>query len=120
MYACTSEIRRGFFEGCARTKESAFATLAPYPLVLDSRIDSERCALATPLVRVYARLWKRPSEEPLLGTLVYKPAAGHYNSGKCFIVIFGYSPSMEGVGSQGSAWHIPPSKLFYSEAMALR
>jgi hypothetical protein len=49
-----------------------------------------------PLVRVYARLWKRPSEKLLQGTLVYKPAAGHYNSGKCFIVIFGYSPSVEG------------------------
>src|SRR5215208_5749527 len=66
---------------------------------LDSRIDSERRALATPLVRVYARLWRRPSEKPLLGTLVYKPAAGHYNSRKCFIVIFGYSPLVEGVGS---------------------
>jgi len=66
---------------------------------LDSRIDSERRALSTPLVRVYARLWRRPSEKPLLGTLVYKPAAGHYNSRKCFIVIFGYSPLVEGVGS---------------------
>jgi hypothetical protein len=32
-------------------------------------------------------------------TLVYKPAAGHYCSSKCFVVIFGYSPSVEGVGS---------------------
>jgi hypothetical protein len=41
-----------------------------HPLALDSRIDSERRALATPLVRVYAGLWKRPSEKSLLGTLV--------------------------------------------------
>jgi hypothetical protein len=27
------------------------------------------------------------------------PRAGHYNSGKCFIVNFSYSPSVEGVGS---------------------
>jgi hypothetical protein len=44
------------------------------------------------VVRVYARLLKRPSEKPLVGTLVHKSAAGHYSS-KCFIVIFGYSPS---------------------------
>jgi hypothetical protein len=41
----------------------------------------------------------RAFEKPLLGSSVYKPAAGHYYSGKCFIVIFGYSPSVEGVGS---------------------
>jgi hypothetical protein len=35
-------------------------------------------------------------------TSVYKPAAGHYSS-KCFIVIFGYSPWVEGVGSKGGA-----------------
>jgi hypothetical protein len=108
------------FRGGVQTQQCNRQSQRPTPSLLDSRIDSERRALTTLLVRVYARLWKRTCEKPLQGTLVYQPAAGHYNSGKCFIVIFGYSPSMEGVGSQGSAWHIPPSKLFYSEAMALR
>ena len=49
---------------------------------------------------------------------VSKPAR-HYNSGKCFIVIYGYSPSVEGVGSLGGDGVSSP-ELFYSEAMALR
>jgi hypothetical protein len=119
MYACVPETGRGFFEGVC-TPSNATAYLHDPPLPLDSGIDSGRRTLAAIAVRAYAGPGKAPFENPLQGTSVYKPAAGHYNSGKCFIVIFGYSPSMEGVGSQGSAWHIPPSKLFYSEAMALR
>jgi hypothetical protein len=82
-----------------RANETRLLTRQDSPLPLDSRIDSERRALATRLVRFYAQLLKRPSEKPFLGTLVYKPAAGHYNSVKCFIVIYGYCPSVDGVGS---------------------
>jgi hypothetical protein len=86
------------FRGVVREGESAtYFSRPPYPR--NSRIDSEKRTLAATLVRVYAGLWKRPTEKPLLGTSVYKPAAGHYNSGKCFVLIFGYSPSVEGVGS---------------------
>src|SRR5215217_4577705 len=46
---------------------------ATHPLALDSRIDSERRALATPLVRFYARLWKRPSEKPILALRYMSP-----------------------------------------------
>jgi hypothetical protein len=81
-----------FSRGCAHAAARLLISTT-HPLALDSRIDSERRALATLLVQFYARLLKRPSEETLQGTSVYKPAAGHYNSGKCFIVIFGYSPS---------------------------
>jgi hypothetical protein len=92
------KLAADFSSGCAHSAARLLISTT-HPLALDSRIDSERRALATPLVRVYARLWKRPSEKPLQGTSVFKPAAGHCNSGKCFIVIFGYSPSVEGVGS---------------------
>jgi hypothetical protein len=63
-------VAADFSAGCAGggTGNSLFATL-PYPC--NSRIDSERRVLAAILVRVYAGLWKRPSEKPLLGTLVY-------------------------------------------------
>src|SRR5829696_4109340 len=43
------------------------------PPGLDSRIDSERRALATPLVRFYARLWKRPSEKLILALRYMSP-----------------------------------------------
>jgi transposase len=46
---------------------------ATHPLALDSRIDSERRALATPLVRFYARLWKRPSEKLILALRYMSP-----------------------------------------------
>jgi hypothetical protein len=49
-----------------------FATL-PYPR--NSRIDSERRVLAAILLRLYAGLWKRRSEKPLLGTSVHKLTA---------------------------------------------
>jgi hypothetical protein len=65
MYACISDIGGGFFEGVCRQK-NRLLTRQDSPLPLDSRIDCERRALATPLVWIYARLWKRPSEKPLL------------------------------------------------------
>jgi hypothetical protein len=118
MYACIPEIGGGFFEGvCAPSNATAYLNDPPLPL--DSGIDSGRRALAAISVRAYAGPGKAPFENPLQGTSVYKPAGGHYNSGKCFIVIFGCSPSVEGVGSLGGAWRIPPSELFYSEAMGL-
>ena len=99
MYACILETDRGF-RGVAREGESAtyFSRPSPY-YPRNSRIDSEKRALAATLVRVYAGLWKRPTEKPLLGTSVFEPTAGHYCSSQCFVVIFGYSPSVEGVGS---------------------
>ena len=54
-----------FARGCALSAARLLISTT-HPLPLDSRIDSERRALATPLVRFYARLWKRPSEKPLL------------------------------------------------------
>jgi hypothetical protein len=54
-----------FSRGCAHSAARLLISTT-HPLPLDSRIDSERRALATPLVRIYARLWKRPSEKPLL------------------------------------------------------
>jgi hypothetical protein len=63
---------------------------------------------------------KRAFRETPSSTSVYKPAAAHYNCGKSFIVIYGYSPSVEGVGSQVGVWRIPPLEPFYSEAMVLR
>jgi hypothetical protein len=51
--------------GCAHSAARLLISTT-HPLALDSRIDSERRALATPLVRVYARLLIRPSEKPLL------------------------------------------------------
>jgi len=64
-----------------------------------SRIDSGRRVLAAILVRICSGPWIEPSKKPLLDTSVHKPAARHYNCAKCFIVIFGYSPSVDGVGS---------------------
>ncbi len=98
MYACNLEIGRGFFEGCA-DRGIGHVLFATHPYPRKSRIDSEKRALSASLVRVYAGLWKRPTEKPLLGTSVFEPTAGHYCSSKCFVVIFGYSPSVEGVGS---------------------
>jgi hypothetical protein len=98
MYAYISENGGGFFEGVC-TPSNATAYLHDPPLPLDSGIDSGRRTLAAISVRAYAGPGKAPFENPLQGTSVYKPAAGHYNSGKCFIVIFGCSPSVEGVGS---------------------
>jgi hypothetical protein len=103
---------------CTPSNETAY--LHDPPLPLDSGIDSGRRALAAISVRAYVGPGKAPFENSLQGTSVYKPAAGHYDSGECFIVIFGCSPSVEGVGSLGGAWRIPPSEPFYSEAMALR
>ncbi len=74
-----------------------FSRASPYPR--NSRIDSEKRALAATLIRVYAGSWKRPTEKPPSSTSIFEPAAGHYCSSKCFVVIFGYSPSVEGVGS---------------------
>ena len=58
----------------------------------NSRIGSRRHALAAFSVQVCEGPQKRPSEKTLQGTSEYKPAAGHYNSSKCFIAIFGYAP----------------------------
>jgi hypothetical protein len=87
-----------FSRGCAgrRLGNLLFAT---HPLALDSRIDSERRALAFPIGPGLRTTVETDFRETPSSTLVYKPAAGHYNSGKCFIVIFGYSPSVKGVGS---------------------
>ena len=54
-----------FSRGCAHSAVRLLISTT-HPLPFDSRIDSERSVLATPLVRIYARLWKRPSEKPLL------------------------------------------------------
>jgi hypothetical protein len=98
MYACNLEIGRGFFEGCA-DRGIGHVLFATHPYPRKSRIDSEKRALSATLVRVYAGSCKRPTEKPFLGTSVHKPAARHYNCGKCFVVIFGHSRSVEGVGS---------------------
>ena len=58
----------------------------------NSRIGSERHALAALSVQVYEGPQKGPSEKTLQGTSGYRPAAGHDNSSKCFIMIFGYAP----------------------------
>ena len=77
MYACNRETRRGFFEGVC-TPSNATAIFRDPPAPGHSRIDYGRRGLAAILVRVHARLLKRPSEKPLVGTLINKPAAGHY------------------------------------------
>jgi hypothetical protein len=58
----------------------------------NSRIGSGRHALAALLVQVCEGPQKGSSEKILQGTSGYRPAAGHDNSSKCFIVIFGYAP----------------------------
>ena len=87
-----------FSRGCA-DRGIGYVLFATHPYPRKSRIDSEKRALAATLVRAYAGSWKRPTEKPFLGTSVHKPAARHYNCGKCFVVIFGHSRSVEGVGS---------------------
>ena len=66
------ELDADLSRGCAHPAARLLISTT-HPLALDSRIDSERRALATPLVRVYARLWKGPSEKPLLALRYMSP-----------------------------------------------
>jgi hypothetical protein len=67
MYACILQMGVDFSRGYAHSAARLLISTT-HPLALDSRIDSERRALATPLVLFYARLLKRPSEEALQST----------------------------------------------------
>jgi hypothetical protein len=66
------KMAEDFLRGCAHPAARLLISTT-HPLPLGSRIDSERRALATPLVWFYARLWKRPSEKPLLALRYMSP-----------------------------------------------
>ena len=86
-----SQSRSRIFRGGLRVGGSAthFSATHPYR---NSRIGSGRHALAALLVQVCEGPQKGSSEKILQGTSGYRSAAGHDNSSKCFIVIFGYAP----------------------------
>jgi hypothetical protein len=139
MYACVHEISGGFFEGvCAPSNTTAYLRDPP-PLSLKRRLvlpcstfSGQEFARNTITVAIEVVWIAWVLLQHLLCFFIGRearavqvaisptPRTGHYNSDKCFILIFGCSLSVEGVGSLGSAWRIPPSELFYSEAIALR
>jgi hypothetical protein len=118
MYACTRETGGGFFEGvCPPSNATANFRDPPPPslerrLVLPcSKFSGQVFARHTITVSIEVmRIAQVLLEHPLCLFVGFEacavqvaisltPRTGHYNSGKCFILIFGYSPSVKGVGS---------------------
>ena len=118
MYACILETSGGFFKGvCEPSNATAHSCDPPPPslkrlLVLPCSTFSGQVfarntiTVAIEVVRVawvllQHLLYSFMGREACAVQVAISPTprTGHYNRGKCFIVIYGYSPSVEGVGS---------------------
>jgi hypothetical protein len=118
MYACILETGRGFFEGvCTPGNATANFRDPPPPslkrrLVLPySKFSGQVFARHTITVAIeVVRIARVLLQHLLCFFMAHEacavhvansptPRTGDYNSGKCFIVTLGCSPSVEGVGS---------------------
>jgi hypothetical protein len=117
-YACDYKIGRGFFEVACAPSNATADLRDPSPpslkriLVLPCSTFSGQVfvrntiTVAIEVVRVARVLLQHllcffMGREACAVQVAISPTprTGHYNRGKCFIVIYGYSPSVEGVGS---------------------
>jgi hypothetical protein len=118
MYACVPEIGGGFFEGVYAPSNATAHSCDPPPPSFQRRLvlPYSKClgqvfarntiTIAIEVVRIARVLLQHllcffMGHEACAVQVAISPTprTGDYNSGKCFILILGCSPSVEGAGS---------------------